>query len=126
MQNFETQDIQGLVSETANPENVPTTIVEEQPLDAAGFPEPFVITTTEEEIPAFVDPDKVPNVMLAGNGLALPEGPVIIGRTKIELPNEDSQKAGFYTEHAGMLVGQYPQYKFKREKGDSNVPNVSL
>jgi hypothetical protein len=134
MQNFETQDIQGTTSETMNPQDVPTVgeqssepiIVDERPLDAAGFPEPFVVTP-EEEAPAFADEEQVPNVMLAGKGVALAEGPVIIGRTKIILPNEESQKAGFYTEHAGLLVGQYPQYKFKREKGDSkNVPNVSL
>lgn len=115
----ETQDISG-TAETSNMENVPV----EPELDIAGEPVPIVLQP-EPEVAKFVDPDKVPNVMLAPKGNAMPEGPVIIGRLKIELPDEDGQRAGFYTEHAGELVGQYPQFKFKVVKGE-NVPNVKL
>jgi hypothetical protein len=118
----ETKDIG--THETANVEDVPS--LSETILDPAGVQEPTVILPTEER-PADEDPDEVPNVMLSGRGLALPEGPTIIGRTKIILPDADGQKAGFYTAHAGLLVGQFPQFKFKRDKGDSkNVPNVTL
>src|SRR5688572_2798016 len=69
----------------------------------------------------YVNQGKEPNVKLSSQGQALNAGPVIIGRTKVVLPDEATQRAGFYSEYAGDLVAQYRQYKFVEKLGTKNV-----
>lgn len=56
-----------------------------------------------------------PNVILAGQKkpVTVPvegvhEGEVTIGMTTIKLPDEETQRAGWYEEKASMLIQQYP------------------
>lgn len=57
---------------------------------------------------------------------ALPEGLVNIGMVSIEIPDAEAQAAGFYAKDAGVLVAQFPQYKFIAVKGDRNVPSITI
>lgn len=72
--------------------------------------------------------DKVPpgkaaaeknNVILAGKAEPLGAGPINAGMTELPpLPDEETQKAGFYYPQANLLLQMYPD-RFKRvtEKG---------
>lgn len=113
----ELTDATGSVSETqdVSSSTVPT-IGEQQPpvLPQVPSPQPQA------------QKDQTPNVRLSSKGVALNQGPVIIGRTKIMIPDEATQRAGFYTEFAGELVAQYRDYKFIQEKGQPNTQGVSI
>jgi hypothetical protein len=69
-----------------------------------------------------------PNVRLAASKVdsALPEGTCNIGMETVEIPDVKTQLAGFYTENASTLVGQYPQYKFMQKKGQAHGQTVKL
>lgn len=55
-----------------------------------------------------------PNVILAGRGKPLGKGPVTVGMDTIgNLPDEETQRAGFYFKNANLLIQLYPNH-FKR------------
>jgi hypothetical protein len=60
-----------------------------------------------------------PNVRLSKQRTddALPEGLVNIGMIGIEIPNAETQLAGFYSKDASVLINQFPQYKHVQKKG---------
>lgn len=59
---------------------------------------------------------QVPNVCLARNQKPVTEnGPVNMGTITVELPDEATQRSGFYTPHAAAFITQfYPAYKYLR------------
>jgi hypothetical protein len=71
---------------------------------------------------------KEANVALApsAHGKALPEGVTNIGRHAVHIPDKQAQLDGFYAEHAGVLVAQFPQYKFAQKKGEKNAQTIKL
>lgn len=84
--------------------------------------------TQNEPVVTAIGVGQKPNVRLAKSqkDKALPEGLTNIGMTAIVVPDVDGQLAGFYAEDAGVLVAQFPQYKFKQEKGSSHDQNVTI
>ena len=70
--------------------------------------------------------DTSPNVRLTKEGQPLNEGPVIIGQVKVMIPDEATQRQGFYAENSGELVAQYRQYKFIQVKGQPNTQGVNI
>ncbi len=71
--------------------------------------------------------DQTPNVRLSGKDpeKALPPGLLVIGRSPVMIPDEQGQLDGFYTEHAGYLVHQFPQFKFIQKKGEPQGQTVA-
>jgi hypothetical protein len=57
---------------------------------------------------------------------ALPQGPVNIGMTTINIPDKAQQLKGWVAEDAGVLVAQYRQYKFAEDKGKPTTQNITL
>lgn len=97
----------------------PPTEIREESFDDLREEEALV---NEAQAPA-TEPEYVPpenaNVALSKNATdkALNEGKVSIGMKDVDIPSKEAQIAGFYTEHAGELVAQFPQFKFKQRKG---------
>jgi hypothetical protein len=70
--------------------------------------------------PAYQLPaDKEANVVLAASAKdkALPEGLTNIGRHGVVIPDPQAQLRGFYTEHAGLLVAQFPSVQVRSKEG---------
>lgn len=63
-------------------------------------------------------PQDKANVILSNNGKALPEGLTNFGQHSIQAPSEEQQRAGFFYENPGMLIAQWPQFKYFRPKGE--------
>lgn len=63
--------------------------------------------------------DQAPNVRLAAEAKALGKGPINMGMETIgELPDEETQRAGFYFADPQQLVRMFPErYKLLTEKG---------
>lgn len=64
-------------------------------------------------------PDEAPNVKLAGGAAPLGAGPVTVGMAQIgDLPDEESQRDGFYFPNAQLLTRLFPEhFKLLVDKG---------
>lgn len=67
------------------------------------------------------------NVVLSGarSDEALSQGRLVIGQFTFDIPDEATQKTGFYVDKPGVLVAQFRQYKFLTPKG-TVTPTVSI
>lgn len=88
-------------------------------------PTPQPPPTTEPPPPTQT---KKPNVKLAASkeDSALSEGRLNIGPNQMMIPDKEGQLAGFYTEHPGVLVAQFRQFKFIQKKGEAQDSTVTL
>lgn len=83
---------------------------------------------TEATSSSSANREPMPNVRLASSkkSEALPEGLCNIGMGSVTIPSSEKQLAGFYVEDPGLLVAQFPQYKFVQEKGRPHNQTVTL
>jgi hypothetical protein len=58
-----------------------------------------------------------PNTIWADKEKEPPKSPVMIGITRIEVPDAESQKAGFYSPFSTRLVRSINGYKFFKPLG---------
>ena len=90
------------------------------PVEGEGLPEEATIDEGQggEDDKLLLEkrrPTEGSNVVLGNKGKPLPEGPVVIGQTVIEMPDEIQQRAGFVVETTDVstLIAQFPEYEFK-------------
>lgn len=104
---------------TVTPQAAP--VAQPQPPSAPVSTQP----STEQVVPVHTVGE--PNVRLSSKAEALNKGPHIIGRVRIDVPDEAGQRAGFYTEHAGTLVAQERgRFKFVEAKGEPSTNSVTI
>lgn len=77
--------------------------------------------------PVFINVDKQANVQLAPSceDQALTEGVHNAGMLTFHIPDEVTQRAGFFVDNPGAFVAQFRQFKFVVPKG-SGTPSVQI
>lgn len=80
-------------------------------------PPPPVVEEEAAPVPQAESPPPLPAPNVIWRGEKEPPNEVRIGISKITLPDAETQRAGFYSEHATRLVRQIKDYKFLKPLG---------